>query len=156
MIRTRRCLMCCGALVVSMLAAFPLASAQTVTDGDTIRLNGVSIRLFGIDAPEMKQDCGDGWPAGRLAATHLQSLMNGRHVTCERRDTDHYGRTVAVCRVGGEDIGALMVRQGYAWAFVRYSSDYVDDEARAKAERAGVHGHGCAPAWEWRAAQKIR
>jgi endonuclease YncB( thermonuclease family) len=153
---TRLRLLCGCALIFLTLTASRFAAAQTVTDGDTISLNGVPIRLFGIDAPEMKQDCPDGWPAGRLAATHLQSLMYGRHVTCERRDTDRYGRTVAVCRAGGEDLGALMVRQGYAWAFVRYSSDYVGDETRAKAERAGVHGHGCAPAWEWRAAQKIR
>lgn len=129
-------------------------SAQTVTDGDTIRLNGSPVRLFGIDAPELKQDCADGWPAGRLAATHLQSLLAGRNVICERRATDRYGRTVAVCRAGGEDLGAIMVRDGYAWAFVRYSSDYVDQEERAKAAGAGVHGHGCVPAWEWRARQR--
>ena len=44
-----------------------------------------------------------------------------------------------------------MVREGMAWAFVRYSSDYVDQEAKAKAEQLGVHTHGCQLAWEWRA-----
>lgn len=140
-----------GAVLVAAASVLArLAAAQTITDGDTLRLNGTTYRLWGIDAPEMKQDCPDGWPAGRIAATHLQSLIAGRNVICERRDTDRYGRTVAVCRAGGEDLGAIMVRDGYAWAFVRYSADYVGQEERAMANRVGVHGHGCAPAWEWR------
>lgn len=119
---------------ICVLRAMP-GSAQTITDGDTIRLNGAPIRLYGIDAPELKQSCSDGWPAGRLAATHLQSLIAGRNVSCERRITDHYGRTVAVCRTGGEDLGAIMVRDGYAWAFVRYSSDYVGQEYPSAEDR---------------------
>jgi endonuclease YncB( thermonuclease family) len=39
------------------------AAAQTVTDRDTIKLNGTTWRLWGIDAPETKQWCGD-YPAG--------------------------------------------------------------------------------------------
>ena len=70
---------------------------------------------------------------------------------CEEKDRDRYGRTVAICRVAGEDLGATMVREGMAWAFVRYSRDYVDQEARAKADRLGVHAHDCVTAWEWRA-----
>lgn len=130
------------------------AAAQTITDGDTLKLNGVIYRLWGIDAPETKQNCPDGWPAGRLAATQLQALIKGRPLVCEAKDTDRYGRTVAICRAGGEDLGALMVRTGMAWAFVRYSSDYVDHETRAKSAGIGVHAHGCVPAWEWRAQQR--
>jgi endonuclease YncB( thermonuclease family) len=139
---------------LGLLLAPCAALAQTVTDGDTLRLNGVTYRLWGIDAPETKQDCPDGWAAGRLATTHLQSLISGRNVICERKDTDRYGRTVAVCRAGGEDLGGLMVRDGYAWAFLRYSADYASQEALAKSEMLGVHRHGCLPAWDWRAAQR--
>lgn len=134
--------------------AMPAAAQPIITDGDTIKLNGTIYRLWGIDAPETKQDCPDGWPAGRLATTHLQSLIAGRNVICERKDTDRYGRTVAVCRAGGEDLGAIMVRDGYAWAFVRYSRDYAGQEERAKAAGLGVHRHGCALAWEWRQKQR--
>ncbi len=140
-------------VIVALSTAQPRAEIHVV-DGDTIRLNGTPYRLWGIDAPEMKQSCTDGWPAGRLATTHLQSLIVGRSVICEARDTDRYGRTVAVCRAGGEDLGAIMVRGGYAWAFTRYSADYVGQEARAKAGGEGVHGHGCLPAWEWRAERR--
>ena len=142
---------------ITALVLFALATpaaAQNITDGDTIKLSGTTYRLHGIDAPELKQDCPDGWPAGRLATTRLQQLIQGRTIVCEERDRDRYGRVVAVCRASGEDLGAIMVRQGMAWAFVRYSADYVGLEARAKADRLGVHRHGCLPAWEWRAARR--
>jgi len=138
---------------IALAIASP-AIGQTVTDGDTLKLNGAVYRLWGIDAPEAQQTCPDGWPAGRLATTKLQELVKGRAVACEAKDRDQYGRTVAICRTAGEDLGALMVREGMAWAFMRYSSDYVGQEANAKAAQRGVHGHGCAPAWEWRAQQR--
>lgn len=142
-----------AALALALLATTP-AIAQTVTDGDTLRLSGVTYRLHGVDAPETKQDCPDGWGAGRVATTHLQSLIAGRSVTCQAKEKDRYGRTVAVCFAGGVDLGERMVRDGFAWAFTRYSQDYAGQEARAKVDKLGVHGHSCAPAWEWRAAQR--
>ena len=135
--------------LVGVGASSPLA--QTITDGDTLKQGGVTYRLWGIDAPEAKQVCPDGWPAGSLAATRLQALTAGRSVVCEEKDHDRYGRTVAICRVSGEDLGAILVREGFAWAFMRYSSDYVGAEREAKAAKLGVHAHGCEPAWEWRA-----
>src|SRR5215216_2420072 len=141
------------ATIALALLASP-ALAQTITDGDTLKQGGVTYRLWGIDAPEAKQICPDGWPAGSLAATRLQALTAGRSIVCQDRDRDRYGRIVAICRAAGEDLGAIMVREGLAWAFVRYSSDYVGQEAKAKADRLGVHAHGCAPAWEWRAERR--
>jgi endonuclease YncB( thermonuclease family) len=74
-----------------------------------------------------------------------------RTVVCQEKDRDCYGRTVAICRASGKDLGAIMVWEGMAWAFVRYSRDYVDQQAKAKADRLGVHAHDCTAAWEWRA-----
>lgn len=139
-----------------MLALF-FASAghtQSVTDGDTIKLAGVAYRIWGIDAAENKQLCPDGWPAGRAATTHMREMVRDRSVACEPKTTDRYGRTVAICRADGLDLGAAMVRAGHAWAFIRYSRDYVGEEALARAERLGVHAHDCQPAWEWRAQRR--
>lgn len=124
----------------------------TVVDGDTVKLGGTTWRLWGIDAPESKQFCGD-WPAGVLSTAALKQAVQGKAVACETRAVDRYGRTVGLCRAGGEDIGAAMVRLGMAWAFVRYSADYVEVEAQARQEKLGVHAHGCQPAWEWRRTQ---
>ena len=132
------------------------ASAQTVVvDGDTIRIGTTAYRLWGIDAPEQQQSCA-GWPAGGEATRTLAALMRDKAVSCEPRTQDRYGRTVAVCRADGMDLGAAMVSAGMAWAFVRYSRDYVSGEDSARAAGLGVHGHACMPAWEWRAAQRSR
>ena len=135
-----------------ILATWP-AAAQSVVDGDTLKLGGATYRLWGIDAPEIHQLCGD-WPAGKEAARTLAALMQGRTVVCEAKTTDRYGRTVAICRADGADLGAEMVRLGMAWAFVRYSSDYLALETAAKKAQSGVHAQACTPAWEWRANQR--
>lgn len=143
------------ALAAAVLSAAPTV-AQTISDGDTIKQSGMNYRLYGIDAPEMKQSCPDGWPAGLLATTRMLELVRGKQIVCQEKDRDRYGRIVAFCRVSGEDLGAILVREGLAWAFVRYSQDYVDEEALARRDGLGVHRHGCVPAWEWRAAHRPR
>jgi endonuclease YncB( thermonuclease family) len=137
-------------LLASLLLLPAQTAAQTVTDGDTIKMAGTTYRLWGIDAPETHQTCADGWPAGRIATEYLVNLMHGHVITCEPRTKDRYGRTVALCRADGVDIEAEMVRAGMAYAFVRYSRDYAELEEQAKAEGLGIHGHGCQKPWEWR------
>ena len=90
-------------MTMALCAIAPSASAQMVTDGDTLNLAATIYRLWGIDAPETKQACADGWPAGRLATIRLQGMVQGKTVVCEAKDTDRYGRTVAICRASGED-----------------------------------------------------
>lgn len=144
-------------LAVLLALSIPTpARAQTATDGDTIRLNGTTYRLWGIDAPETKQWCGD-YAAGVMATAVLETLTKGKgSVICEPKDTDRYGRTVAICSIDGRDLGKEMVQLGMAWAFTRYSHNYAADEAIAKVRNLGVHARGCQPAWEWRDAQRRR
>jgi endonuclease YncB( thermonuclease family) len=49
-----------------------------------------------------------------MAATRLQALTAGRPIVCQEKDRDRFGRTVAICRVSGEDLGAIMMREGLA------------------------------------------
>lgn len=141
-------------LVVVLFAS--VAGAQTVTDGDTIKLNGTSYRLWGIDAPETTQTCADGWEAGREATRTMVELIRGRSVACRGVTQDRYGRTVAQCFADDVNLSAAMVQAGMAWAFVRYSRDYVELELEAKAARLGIHVHECQPAWEWRTSQRAK
>lgn len=136
-----------------LLWSFPVV-AQTVTDGDTIKLAGTTYRIWGIDAAETKQICADGWAAGRAATEYMTDLVRGHTVVCEPKTQDRYGRTVAICRADGRELGADMVAAGMALAFIRYSRDYVEHEATAKAARLGVHAHDCVAAWEWRARER--
>ena len=118
-----------------------LSGPVTVIDGDTLDLDGHRIRLHGVDAFERDQMCGTGasaWPCGRIAAQTLTRRLDGRTVTCEPLDTDRYGRTVARCRTGGEDVAAFLVDRGLAVAYSRYSDDYVAAEDHARAAGIGV------------------
>jgi endonuclease YncB( thermonuclease family) len=124
--------------------------AQRVVDGDTIDLNGTRWRLWGIDAPETHQTCADDWPAGLEASAAMRRLIEGKAVVCELRGHDRYKRSIGLCRAAGGDLGAAMVRAGMAWAFTRYSSDYISEEKAAIGARLGVHGHDCMKAWDWR------
>lgn len=141
-------------IVVALLLASP-AMAQTATDGATLRIDALVIRLHGIDAPEMKQRCGD-WPAGELAQEALAAMVIGPKVECARKGFDRYNRMLAVCTVDGVDIGAEMVRSGMAWAFTRYSGAYMRFEVEARAANRGVHLHKCEPVWDYRARVKAK
>jgi endonuclease YncB( thermonuclease family) len=44
-----------------------------------------------------------------------------------------------------------MVSAGMAWAFTRYSSDYVSQERAAIGARRAVHRHDFEKPWDWRA-----
>ena len=71
-----------------------------------LRVTTSKIRLFGVDAPESAQSCLAGdrrWPRGREAARALDGRIGSSRVVREERDTDRYGRIVAVYRVGGAD-----------------------------------------------------
>jgi endonuclease YncB( thermonuclease family) len=52
------------------------------------------------------------YPCGLDASRALTKQIGRKPVTCTRRDTDRYGRMVAVCSVEGMDIGKWMVTQG--------------------------------------------
>ncbi len=53
-------------------------------------------------------------------------------------ERDRYGRSVGKCRLKDIDIGQTMVADGMAFAFRKYSSDYVAAKNAAKAERLGM------------------
>jgi endonuclease YncB( thermonuclease family) len=132
-------------IAIAALALLPASPtfAQTITDGDTIKLNGMTWRLWGIDAPEARQTCGDAWAAGREATAALRRLIEQQAVACELRGHDRYRRSIGLCRAAGKDLGAELVSSGMAWAFTRYSRDYVEQERAAIAARVGVHAHDC-------------
>jgi hypothetical protein len=126
-----------------------------VIDGDTLDVAGHRVRLFGIDAPEASQSCADE-PCGRQATQALRSRIRGSPVSCEQRDVDHYGRIVAVCRADGGDLGAWMVGNGWAVAYVEYSTDYVDAERNARLDERGIWqaGNAIEKPWEFRQRQR--
>lgn len=156
------------ALAMGLLSATPFEGAARpetsepaisggaqVIDGDTISIGDTRIRLEGIDAPETGQTCQrkwiGWWSCGTAATAALARMLENRTVACAPRGHDKYGRTLAVCFADGRDVNAAMVRQGHAWAFVKYSQSYVREEALARAEGLGIWQGHAQPAWDYRA-----
>ena len=144
------------AVLAALLPAIALADMTgqaSVIDGDTLEIHGQRIRLHGIDAPESGQICtaaGQRWRCGQQAALALADKIGRRPVACAARGRDRYGRTVAVCRVAGEDLGAWLIVNGWALAYRRYSTAYVPHESRARLARAGMWRGEFIPPWDWR------
>lgn len=118
------------------------ASAKVhIIDGDTIDMEGKRIRLYGIDAPEIKQLCYKSdhqYPCGKYAQDALKRITISGNVRCVEKYYDFYGRIVAECFIGDTNINALMVEQGWAMAYRRYSKQYVFQENLARTKKRGI------------------
>lgn len=92
-------------------------------------------------------------PSGLVRSDRHGLRAAGESATteCEALDRDAYGRVIARCRAGGTDVGEVLVREGLAWAFRRYSLDYADVEDRAAAERLGIWQSPTMTPWDYRA-----
>ncbi|MGF6227598.1 endonuclease YncB(thermonuclease family) [Inquilinus ginsengisoli] len=126
-------------LALLLTLSSPALAGVEIVDGDTLRIDGDRVRLWGFDAPEKRQKCltnGREEPIGQEATEALRSLVARGQLQCETKDRDRYGRTVADCSVGGRSIGDAMVWSGWAWALPRYSKDRFLS-AQEEAEQAG-------------------
>ena len=136
-------------LVFAPLLLFALSGkVVSVHDGDTITIlqdkQQIKVRLFGIDAPELKQ------PFGRKSKEFLASMIAGQIVEVEENGKDRYKRTIGTIYLDGADINAQMVENGYAWAYRRFSKKYAPQESAAKFEKLGLWRDDPIPPWEWR------
>lgn len=121
-------------------------TAPTVHDGDTLRCGAERIRLFGVDAPEVRRGAQAAEPLAYEARDLLIQLTRGR-VGCRVVAQDRYGRQVARCwSSASPDINAAMIRSGLAseWrAFSKGAYEAAQDEAKAAGR--GVWAPGAAP-----------
>lgn len=107
-------------LILLSLAAAPFpCRAPTFHDGDNIRCGGVTMRLAGIDAPELAGSpkcsrnprawCDD--RRARQSRDHLRRIAARGPVTCRRAaPDDRYGRPIVRCHVAGVDLGQAQLR----------------------------------------------
>jgi endonuclease YncB( thermonuclease family) len=120
-----------------------LTGRARALDGDSLEVAGARIRLFGIDAPEGRQECRDAtdrpYPCGRAATRALAAALAGRTVACTAVDHDRYDRDVAICTVDGRDLGDIMVRAGHALDYAQHSRGrYAAAEREARDARRGL------------------
>ncbi|WP_319586767.1 thermonuclease family protein [uncultured Desulfobulbus sp.] len=139
--------------IPSICLAWP-AQVVSVSDGDTITVlrqgQQVKIRLYGIDTPE------NGQAFGQKAKEVTSTLIAGRHIDIEKKDTDRYGRIVGLVQVDGQNLNELIIQNGYAWVYLQYCkeqfcSQWKQSEAEARHSKRGLWADPDAiPPWEWR------
>jgi endonuclease YncB( thermonuclease family) len=147
-------------MFVTQVHAADLTGKPRIIDGDTIEMAGERIRLHGIDAPEVKQTCqrtdGSEYRCGDMATFALAEIIEKHWITCKGETRDRYGRRIAVCYAGPYDINAKMVRRGWALAYRKYSSDYIDEEEDARGRGVGLWAGEFVVPWKWRKGKRYR
>jgi endonuclease YncB( thermonuclease family) len=148
-----------GMLMASQSAVFAeefFGRVVGVSDGDTITVlaDGVprKIRLSGIDCPEKSQAYGQ--QAKAFTAEHSFA----RDVKIIALGHDKYRRTIGeVILPDGENLNDLLLANGYAWWYQRFSHDEArhELEERARQLKLGLWSdpQPAAP-WDYRKAAK--
>jgi len=144
-------LLAVGAPLSAAAVEFVTGTAAALS-GDTIKIGSPghptrTLRLWGIEAPRMS----DPEDVGLYARSALDDLLfqHGQNVTCT---VDSFDRNAAVCRAGDTDLGAAMLRTGWAIADrtvlladvpggdserTQRAETYRQAEAQARRERKG-------------------
>lgn len=125
-----------------------------ISDGDTVQVepvNGgdrITIRLQGIDCPELKQ------PSGMAAKAFLNDALLFREVEVTESGKDRYGRTVAILRTGENTVQEILLRNGLTWVYPRYCkncNNWKRLQREARKNRVGLwQDENPMPPWEWR------
>ena len=129
-------------LIFFFLTYFDVKSNEIkIIDGDTIHLNGEKIRFSGIDTPEIKQTCtknNEIIKCGILARELLIKIIANNKINCIREGKDQYKRTLAECFVNDLSISSYLVKNGYAFAYRKYSKKFIADEDFARLNKLGM------------------
>lgn len=134
---------------VSVLAADAPVPVLRVADGDTFRVSiagkSETVRIIGIDTPETVDPRKEVQCYGKEASDRLKELLAGAEVTLARNpaeDRDKYRRMLRYVELRGEDIGARMIREGYAFSYKAYPHPRLEAynalEKAARAEKRGL------------------
>ena len=139
---------------VSPDTLFEEATVTTVIDGDTIIVSTDSgtktVRLLGIDTPEVDPNRGGPECYGREASDFLKELLEGSRVQLEtdssQGNVDTYDRLLRfVYTSEGLNINQLLLEKGYAMEFTyrtayRYQKEFRDTETSAQDQKRGLWG----------------
>jgi len=131
-----------------------LSGKARAIDGDTMEIGGIQVRLYAIDAPELKQTCtsskGKEQQCGDLARQMLDTLVKNVKVKCKESSRDKDRTIVASCFAGPFDINEQMVASGWALPLVEESDIYLRAEKFARARLEGMWRGTFIPPWQWR------
>lgn len=149
------------ALWMTVNGAHGFMGEVTDVDGGDILVADVkgeklSIRLYGIDAPESGQH------GSNAAKRYLRTLAVAHPVEVEVIETDVFGRAVAIVRRMGKEssINAAVVANGYAWVNPKLCRADVCDKWTGLQRQAKKYGLGLwsgfdlIPPWEFNSQQR--
>ncbi|HON93834.1 MAG TPA: thermonuclease family protein [Methanoregulaceae archaeon] len=125
-----------------------------VIDGDTMKVRSpfgsiVTVRLYGIDAPEAPHGNMPGQPLGEASKSALEELVYpGSEVTIHVMAVDKYRRFVSIVETpscyDSCSVNLSLLRAGMAEVYREYLNDepmrsaYLEAERQAKKERRGI------------------
>ncbi|MBN1825174.1 MAG: thermonuclease family protein [Candidatus Eisenbacteria bacterium] len=96
-------------------------------DGDTITFGDITIRVLGIDTPEIahpEHGFHEDQPYGREAAARAEELIRAaKRVTYLPYQNDHYGRLLAHLFIDGDLLGVTLIEEGLAYETVSHYGD---------------------------------
>ena len=128
--------------------------AEDVIEGDLLRVGGTQVRLYGIDAPDVGQQCesrrGQPYDCGAAARNILSMFVRDRDVACTLYAMNADGNMVGRCFVGESDLSLAMVRGGWAFSYRSLSWRYESAQAHARTERSGIWSGRAEAPWVWR------
>lgn len=128
-------------------------TVSKVHDGDTITIDGYSIRLDSIDAPELKQ------AYGVQSRDSLANLVNGQPVTVTYAKKDKYGRIVGtVFKSDCTQVNLRQVETGSAWYYEAYKCEvsgsmrnsYSNAQSSAQSNDRGLWALTAVSPWVYR------
>ena len=128
--------------------------ARVIT-GSLIQVNGMTVKLFGIAAPDLGQTCankyGAGYRCGREAAIWLQNWLDNREVTCYILGQVVNNRATGACFVDNNkyDVAAAVTNAGWAVAYTTNTSIYVPYEQQAAQNLRGLWQGEFYKPWDW-------
>ena len=117
-------------------------------DGDTIIGDNKIIRIDGINAPEIEQECivSDAkWSCGLSSKEFLQNVIAQYKIFCKtniiKYNIEKQELYLSYCYIDDDkktDLGKYIIQNGFAVAYKKYSNAYITDELIAKNNRVGI------------------
>ena len=134
---------------------------KKVADEDTLTVAirdaaQLRVRLYGIDAPEIRHEKKPAQPYGEEAKAVLMALTLGKTVKVEIIEIDRYKRIVGIVHENDLNINRQLVKDGYAWAYREYlkgayASEFINFERQAREKHLGLwQQSNPTPPWEYR------
>tara|TARA_S200000501_G_scaffold296545_1_gene282696 strand:+ start:378 stop:827 length:450 start_codon:yes stop_codon:yes gene_type:complete len=112
------------------------AKVISVIDGDTIHVINqslkITVRLSGIDTPELKQ------MYGNEAKDILSEKILNKIVTIKGISKDRYGRLIGDIFLNDRWINYELINEGIAWHYKKYSDDIKLSKAEKEARDNGI------------------